>query len=78
MDHEKIQNSIVFFWVRKIQNSLKIKNNMQRKIKKPGIKRRMSGRPGESGLGRASNNGVRSCNCDLLNEVAAKKLGGEG
>ena len=50
---------------------------MQRKINKPGIKLRMSGRLGESGPGRASNNGVRNCNCDLLNEVAAK-LGGEG
>jgi len=37
----------------------------------------MLGRPGESGSGKASNNGVRSCKFDLLNEVAAK-LGGEG
>jgi len=37
----------------------------------------MLGRPRESGSGKASKNGVRSCKSDLLNEVAAK-LGVEG
>jgi len=32
----------------------------------------MLDRPGESGSGNASNNGVRSNKFDLLNEVAAK------
>lgn len=50
---------------------------MQSKINKPATKLRMSGRAGESGPGIACNNGVRSCNCDLSNEVAAK-FGGEG
>lgn len=47
-------------------------------MNKPAVKLRMLGREaGESELGKASNNGVRSGNWDLLNEVAAK-LGGQG
>jgi len=48
------------------------KHSLQNKIHKPANDPRMLGRPGESGSGKASNNGVRSCKFDLLNEVAAK------
>lgn len=54
----------------------KKKHSLQNKKHKPSVDLRMLGRPGESGLGNASNNGVRSCKLDLLNDVAAK-LGGE-
>lgn len=48
-----------------------------RKINKPAVKLSVLGRIGASEPGKASNNGVRSCHCDLLNEVPAK-LGGNG
>jgi len=45
---------------------------LQSNINKPAVKLRMFGKAGESESGKASNNGVTSCNWDLLNEVAAK------
>ena len=39
-------------------------------MNKPAVNLRMSGRAGENESGKASNNGVTSCNWDLLNELA--------
>jgi len=40
-------------------------------MNKPAVKLRMLGKAGESELGKASNNGVRSCIWDLQKQVAA-------